>query len=92
MKRLPAPRGYKKSVTRLGVTRVRGYNREGLLNPHVDAYKLGVETAREELSILTVLSNEIARGLNFPRRLPHSIGWLDAAFDESPPPLTVFSG
>ena len=64
----------------------------GLSNPHVDAYKLGIETAREELSILTDLSNKIARGLNFPHRLPHSIGWLDAAFDESPPPLTVFSG
>ncbi len=27
-KRLPAPRGYKKGVTRLGVTRVSGYDRE----------------------------------------------------------------
>ncbi len=28
VKRLPAPRGHKKGVTRLGVTRVSGYDRE----------------------------------------------------------------
>ncbi len=50
----------------------------GLPNPHVDAYKLGIEAAREELSILTGLSNKIARALDFPRRLPLSTGRLDA--------------
>ena len=33
-----------------------------------------METVREELSILTGLPNKIARALDFPRRLPLSIG------------------
>ena len=45
----------------------------GLSNPHVEAYEPGIETAREELSILTGLLNKIARALDFPRRLPLSI-------------------
>ncbi len=51
-----------------------------------------IETAREELSILTGLSNKIARALDFPHRLRIRTGRLDAASDESPPPLTIFSG
>jgi len=37
----------------------------GLSEPHVDAYELGIETAREELSILTVLSNKFTRASVF---------------------------
>ncbi len=46
----------------------------GLSNPHVEAYEPGIETAREELSILTGLPNKIASVLDFPRRLPLSTG------------------
>ena len=37
----------------------------GLSKPHVDAYELGIETAREELSILTVLSKKFGRASIF---------------------------
>ncbi len=57
----------------------------GLSNPHVDACEPGIETAREELSILTGLPNKIARTLDFPRRLPLSTGRLYAASDETCP-------
>ncbi len=73
--RLPVPRGYKKGVTRLGVTRVRAYDWPGFSACRKDYQihtltltNLRIETAREQLSILTVLSNKIARGLNFPHR------------------------
>ncbi len=52
-------------------------------NPHVDACEPGIGTAREELSILTGLSNKITRALDFPRRLPLATGRLDAAYGES---------
>ncbi len=55
-----------------------------IIKPHVDACEPGIETAREELSILTGLSNKITRTLDFPRRLPLSTGRLDAACDETP--------
>ena len=57
----------------------------GLSNPHVDACELGIETAREDLSILTGLPNKITSALDFPRRLPLSTGRLGAACGESCP-------
>ncbi len=47
--------------------------------------------ASEGLLLLWWVS-KIVRALNFPHRLPHSNGWLDAASDESLPPLSIFSG
>ncbi len=64
----------------------------GLSNPHVDACEPSIEAVQEDLSILTGLSNKIARTLDFSRRLPLSTGRLDAACGESLPPLTIFSG
>ena len=69
----------------------QGHRRAGLphnvndivLDPHVDAYMPGIETARKELSFLTDLSDKISRARNFPHRLPHVIGWIDAASDKS---------